>query len=70
LATGDDALADVVTALRETLRLPFAALRADGVELAASGSAPPILNAIPLHFADERVASWWSARAPARLDCP
>ena len=55
LATGDDALVEVVSAVRETLRLPFAALRADGIELAASGSAPEILNAIPLQYADERI---------------
>ncbi|MFI0353328.1 sensor histidine kinase [Actinomadura sp. 9N407] len=52
LGTG---LPGVLEAVREALRMPFAALRAGGAEVAASGSAPEVLHTIPLAYGEERV---------------
>lgn len=41
-------LTGVLDAARQALRLPFAALRYDGREVAASGTPPEVLHAIPL----------------------
>ena len=54
LAGGDD-LDAVVTGVREVLRLPFAALRGDHGELAASGQPPPLLRTVDLIYRGERV---------------
>jgi signal transduction histidine kinase len=43
-------LGAVVDGVREALRLPFAALRADGVEIAASGQPPETLRTVPLLY--------------------
>jgi two-component system NarL family sensor kinase len=49
LAAADD-LAGVLEGVRTALRLPFVALRADGRELAATGTPPAVLHAVPLAF--------------------
>lgn len=51
---GDD-LAGVVAGVREALRLPFAALRTGDREVAASGSPPASLHALPLTYRGDRV---------------
>lgn len=50
-----DDLAGVLEGIREALRLPFAALRRDGRELAAVGSPPAVLHAVPLLFHGGRI---------------
>ncbi|HEX4704980.1 MAG TPA: sensor histidine kinase [Pseudonocardiaceae bacterium] len=52
LGTG---LPGVVAALREALRMPFAALRVRGVEVAAAGVTPVLLHTIPLSYGGDRV---------------
>jgi two-component system NarL family sensor kinase len=54
LSTTDD-LAGVLDGIRDALRLPFAALRRDGRELAAAGEPPEMLHAVPLTFRGGRV---------------
>ncbi len=49
-----DDMTGVLDGAREALRLPFAALRRDGRELAASGQPPPVLHTVPLVFRGER----------------
>jgi two-component system NarL family sensor kinase len=49
-----DDLTGVLAGARDALRLPFAALRRDGRELAASGEPPAILHTVPLVFRGER----------------
>jgi signal transduction histidine kinase len=49
-----DDLTGVLAGARDALRLPFAALRRDGRELAASGEPPPVLHTVPLVFRGER----------------
>jgi signal transduction histidine kinase len=49
-----DDLAGVLAGARDALRLPFAALRRDGRELAASGEPPAVLHTVPLVFRGER----------------
>jgi signal transduction histidine kinase len=51
---GDD-LAGVLDAVRDALRLPFAALRRGDAEIAASGQPPPTLHAVPLEYRGERI---------------
>jgi two-component system NarL family sensor kinase len=51
---GDD-LGGVLAGIRDALRLPFAALRAEDVELAASGTPPDTLHTVPLTYRGERV---------------
>ncbi|MFI0451579.1 histidine kinase [Actinomadura sp. 6N118] len=51
----DTGLPGVLEAVREALRMPFAALRAHDTEMAASGTAPELLHTIPLTYAGERV---------------
>ncbi|WP_203934781.1 sensor histidine kinase [Virgisporangium ochraceum] len=51
---GDD-LGGVLDAVREALRLPFAALRGTDAELAASGRPPAALHTVPLRFRGEHV---------------
>lgn len=46
---------DVLHAVREALRLPYAALRADGAERAAVGAPPELLESVPLIYRGERV---------------
>jgi two-component system NarL family sensor kinase len=48
-------LPGVLEAVREALRIPFAALRAHDREVAASGSTPAVLHTIPLAHGEERV---------------
>lgn len=55
LADPAPGLAGVVAALREVLRLPFAALRSADVERAASGTAPERLHTVPLVYEGDRV---------------
>jgi signal transduction histidine kinase len=50
-----DDLGGVLDGIREALRLPFAALRGDGGEVAASGVAPETIHAVPLTYRGERV---------------
>ncbi|MEV4507489.1 sensor histidine kinase [Dactylosporangium sp. NPDC049525] len=50
-----DDLAGVLDGTRDALRLPFAALRRDGRELAATGEPPPSLHTVPLTFHGARV---------------
>jgi signal transduction histidine kinase len=50
-----DDMTGVLAAAREALRLPFAALRRDGRELAASGEPPALLHGVPLVFHGDRV---------------
>lgn len=50
-----DDLAGVLDGTRDALRLPFAALRRDGRELAATGQPPPSLHTVPLTFHGARV---------------
>ena len=47
--------ADVLHVVREALRLPFAAIRSDGVERAAHGAAPELLETVPLAYRGEQV---------------
>ncbi len=54
LAATDD-LGGVLEGIREALRLPFAALRRDGREVAAAGTPPAILHTVPLAFRGGRV---------------
>jgi signal transduction histidine kinase len=51
---GED-LAGVLAGIREVLRLPFAALRADAGEVASSGTPPPALHVVPLTYRGDRV---------------
>jgi two-component system, NarL family, sensor kinase len=51
---GDD-LAGVLDAVRDALRLPFAALRRGDAEIAASGQPPQTLHAVPLEYHGERI---------------
>jgi len=46
---------DLLAAITEALRLPSAALRVDGTERAAVGTPPELLEAVPLHYRDDRV---------------
>ena len=50
-----DDLTGVLDAARDALRLPFAALRRDGREIAASGSPPATLHSVPLELRGDRV---------------
>lgn len=47
--------ADGLTVVREALRLPYAALRTDGVERAAHGTPPELLETVPLDYRGKRV---------------
>jgi signal transduction histidine kinase len=47
--------ADGLTVVREALRLPYAALRTNGVERAAHGTPPELLETVPLNYRGERV---------------
>ena len=71
-AAQGDGLAGVLQALCAVLRLPWAAIVVDGVELAAYGTRPPDRHGVPIPLAWRRArsASWWSgcARASPRLD--
>jgi signal transduction histidine kinase len=51
----DTGLPGVLEAVREALRMPFAALRVDGAEKAASGTAPSLLAAVPLTYGGDRL---------------
>jgi two-component system NarL family sensor kinase len=51
---GDD-LGGVLDGVRDALRLPFAALRTDEEELAASGTPPEVIHSAPLRYRGERV---------------
>ncbi|MDI2126502.1 sensor histidine kinase [Yinghuangia seranimata] len=51
----DTGLPGVLEAVRDALRLPFAALRVRGAEVAASGTVPEHLETIPLTYGGERV---------------
>jgi two-component system, NarL family, sensor kinase len=51
---GDD-LVGVLDAVRDVLRLPFAALRDADAELATTGRPPDILHAVPLRYRGEHV---------------
>jgi len=51
---GDD-LAGVLDAVRDVLRLPFAALRGADAELAATGRPPDTLHTLPLRYRGEHV---------------
>ncbi|TYK42848.1 two-component sensor histidine kinase [Actinomadura decatromicini] len=51
----DTGLPAVPEAVRQALRLPFAALRGHDAELAASGTAPESLHTIPLTYGGDRV---------------
>ncbi|MEU9019779.1 histidine kinase [Actinomadura sp. NPDC048394] len=48
-------LPGVLEAVREALRLPFAALRAGGTEIAASGDAPELLHTLPVTYGPDRI---------------
>jgi two-component system, NarL family, sensor kinase len=48
-------LPGVLDAVREALRLPFAALRAGGAEIAASGTAPELLHTLPVIYGADRI---------------
>ncbi|MFC4040259.1 sensor histidine kinase [Dactylosporangium siamense] len=50
-----DDLTGVLDGIRDALRLPFAALRRDGRELAAAGQPPASLHTVPLTFHGARV---------------
>ncbi|GAB3831071.1 hypothetical protein GCM10027610_020600 [Dactylosporangium cerinum] len=50
-----DDLTGVLDGIRDALRLPFAALRRDGRELAAAGQPPVSLHTVPLTFHGARV---------------
>jgi two-component system, NarL family, sensor kinase len=50
-----DDLAGVLDGIREALRLPFAALRSDDGELAASGAPPETIHTVPLTYRGGRV---------------
>jgi two-component system NarL family sensor kinase len=50
-----DDLGGVLEGIRDALRLPFAALRGDDGELAASGAPPETIHAVPLMYRGERV---------------
>ena len=52
-----DGLHGVVAGLREALRLPFAALRTAGAEIAASGAPPAELRTVPLRYCGEQVGA-------------
>ncbi len=54
VGTGADPT-DVLNAVREALRLPYAAVRAEGTERAAVGVSPELLESIPLIYRGERV---------------
>jgi signal transduction histidine kinase len=54
LAATDD-LDGVLDGVRRALRLPFAAIRRDGHEVAAAGEPPDVLHAVALAFRGERV---------------
>ncbi|MDQ5856324.1 MAG: histidine kinase [Actinomycetota bacterium] len=47
--------ADGLTVVREALRLPYAALLTNGVERAADGTAPELLETVPLDYRGKRV---------------
>jgi two-component system, NarL family, sensor kinase len=51
---GDD-LTGVLDAVRDVLRLPFAALRDADAELAATGRPPDVLHTVPLRYRGDRV---------------
>ncbi|NUW39831.1 histidine kinase [Nonomuraea rhodomycinica] len=51
----DTGLPGVLEAVREALRLPFAALRVDNTEVASCGAAPELLHTIPLTYGGVRV---------------
>ncbi|MEU7833795.1 histidine kinase [Nonomuraea sp. NPDC049129] len=51
----DTGLPGVLEAVREALRLPFAALRTDDTEVAACGAPPELLHTIPLTYGGVRV---------------
>jgi len=56
LSAGTDAdSGDVLTAVCEALRLPYAALRRDGVDQAVHGTAPQLLEVIALTYRGDRV---------------
>jgi signal transduction histidine kinase len=50
-----DNLTGVLDAVREVLRLPFAALHDTDTELTATGRRPDILHTVPLRYRDQRV---------------
>ena len=52
---GTDDLAGVLDAVRDALRLPFAALRLDGREVAATGTPPALLHSVPLSSGGELI---------------
>jgi signal transduction histidine kinase len=52
-----DGLHGVVSGVRDTLRLPFAALRTAAGEIAASGQPPHELRTVPLHYCGEQVGA-------------
>lgn len=54
LAATDD-LDGVLDGVRRALRLPFAAIRRDGREVAAAGEPPTVLHTVPLSFRGDRV---------------
>jgi len=54
VGTGADPT-DVLNAVREALRLPYAAVRAEDAERAAVGVSPELLESIPLIYRGERV---------------
>jgi len=45
----------VLAGIREALRLPYAGLRVDGAEQAASGTPPELLETVPLAYGGDRV---------------
>jgi signal transduction histidine kinase len=56
LSAGTDAdSGDVLTAIGEALRLPYAALRRDGADQVVHGTAPELLEVIALTYRGERV---------------
>ena len=54
LATAGPGLGGVPEAVCDALRLPFAAVRSEGVEVAAHGTAPATLHTIDLEYAGSR----------------
>ena len=65
---GDDPLA-ALRAIREALVIPYAAIRADGVEVAASGSEVAHTRTLPLALGDRLGVSSSSACARETCDC-
>lgn len=65
-----DVSADILAAVCDALRLPYAALRRDGIERASHGSSPELLEVVPLVHRGEQVGELvvGARRGQDRLD--